>query len=115
MSEIAQKIARSNYRLAHWMRALLPTIDLSDVPLTGFMPLPGSGDSLLSDGSNVAFDWGAPESLAQHLPKEVAALRRKKRGGGGKSSAAAEQPRHRPRGGQIVFTIRRRSSSAAML
>ena len=78
MSEIAKKIERSNYRLAHWMRALLPIIDLSDVPLSGFMPLPGSGCSLLPDGSNVAFDWGAPEQLAQHLPKEVTALRKKR-------------------------------------
>ena len=77
VGQILMQMGRANYRLAHWMRALLPTIDLSDVPTTGFMPLPGSGDALLADGSNAAFDWGAAENLHGHLPEQVAALRRR--------------------------------------
>ena len=64
------------------------------MPPSGFKPLPGTGDVLATDGSNVAFDWGAPEPLAQHLPKEVASLRSKGRAGGRKG-AAEEQPRCR--------------------
>lgn len=92
--ELAKKIGRTDYRFAHWLRAVLPTIDLRDVPPSGFKPLPGTGDVLATDGSNVAFDWGAPEPLAQHLPKEVASLRSKGRAGGRKG-AAEEQPRCR--------------------
>lgn len=79
MSEIEKQLGRADYRLAHWMRAILPTVSLADVPPVGFMPLPGSGDVLHPDGSNAAFDWGTPEQPARHLPKEVAVLRARKR------------------------------------
>ena len=71
VSEIEMQMGRADFRLAHWMRAILPTVNLVDVPLVGFMPLPGSGDVLFQDGSNAAFDWGTPEQPARHLPKEV--------------------------------------------
>jgi len=79
VSEIEKQLGRADYRLAHWMRAILPTVSLADVPPVGFMPLPGSGDVLHPDGSNAAFDWGTPEQPARHLPKEVAVLRARKR------------------------------------
>lgn len=69
------QIGRTKYRMAHWMRAILSNIDLSDVPLTGFMPLPGSGDVIRPDGSNAAFDWGEPEHIHRHLPEQIVALR----------------------------------------
>jgi len=73
-SQIVMQMGRADYRLAHWMRAILPTIDLGDfTELTGFMPLPGSGDKIKPDGSNAAFDWGTPEHLPEHLEALAAA------------------------------------------
>ena len=96
-------MGRANYRLAHWMRAILPTIDLSDLPLTGFMPLPGSGE-LEADGSNAAYDWGEPEPIRRHMPQQLAALGTKRgRGASAKGGpkkicrAIVGPPRHRKR------------------
>jgi hypothetical protein len=105
IGQILMQIGRANYRLAHWMRAILPTIDLTDVPLTGFMPLPGSGSIIRPDGSNAAFDWGVPEPLQQHLPEQIATLRRvAAKGGKGHDTCRAivGPPKSRKRCGNKV-------------
>jgi hypothetical protein len=79
VDEIVMQMGRADYRLAHWMRAILPTIDLADMPLTGFKPLPGTIGGILADGSNAVYDWGEPERLLDHAPEQLAALRKRKR------------------------------------
>ena len=73
--EISKQVARSDYRINHWMRAYLKRINLDDLAAAdGFMPQPGSGQQLTA--ANVAFRWGTPEDLSSHIPQQLAKARR---------------------------------------
>ena len=72
--EISKQVARSDYRINHWMRAYQKRINLDDLAAAdGFMPQPGSGQQLTA--ANVAFRWGTPEDLSSHIPQQLAKAR----------------------------------------
>ena len=79
VSELEQKRRRTNYRMTHWMRAILPTIDLRDLDAAqfGFMAMPGTGPTITAE--NVAFNWGDPEAYQSHLADTLAKIREQRK------------------------------------